>query len=183
MPLQANTLYLGVAALGGCCAAICDLRNRTIPNRLNITILICGILLHCGFEAWHGLLSSVLAALLGGGLFLVLFLMGGMRAGDVKLMTALGAVVGLPHIAVLLLATAAAGGLLAVGVAVFQRRVVRTLFNLAAFFLPPTFARVVLRAKSNSAADLPLYLPYGVAIAAGALTVFGDTAFSLLLGK
>ncbi len=183
MPVQPSAIYMGTAAVGGCVAAVCDLRTRRIPNSCNAVILIAGLALHVAFEGWPGLASALSAALVAFSLFLVFFLAGGMGGGDVKLMAALGAVVGLPHVAVLLLATAASGGLLAVIVVLVRQRTGRTLHNLLLLLQFNGAARVLLAGNGPPSGEAPLYLPYGVAIAAGTILVFACHAYSLFPGK
>ena len=55
-----------------------------------------------------------------------------MGAGDVKLMTAAGSLAGLAHIGHLLLWTALAGGVMAMGLAIYRRQMVTTVRNLYA---------------------------------------------------
>jgi prepilin peptidase CpaA len=183
LPIRASLWFLGTAALAGSAAAICDLRSRRIPNTLNLAIMAVALVVHGALEGWHGVVGSLLAALLAGGLFVVFFLSGGMGAGDVKLMTALGAVVGLANVASLLLATAIAGGLLAIGVAVAQHRLGRTVQNLFRMLRLDAIAQLLGPQPAAGSNDTPLYLPYGVAIAAGAATLFGCSTYSALIGK
>lgn len=83
-------------------AAVCDYRSKKIPNRLTVPGFIAAVLFHCitgSLEAgWSGFGSGLLHALggfgVGFGILLVLWLVGGGGAGDVKLMGAVGAWLG-----------------------------------------------------------------------------------------
>lgn len=83
-------------------AAVCDYRSKKIPNRLTVPGFLAAILFHCvtGFfdAGWSGLGGGLLHALggfgVGFGILLVLWLIGGGGAGDVKLMGAVGAWLG-----------------------------------------------------------------------------------------
>jgi prepilin peptidase CpaA len=178
-----NSVSLASAALCGCAGAVCDLRTRRIPNRLTGAIFLLGIAIHTGLGGWRGLTSSVLGAMVAGGCFLLLFLLGGMGGGDVKLMTALGSVVGLINVSSLLLATALLGGLLALAMAVHRRRVLPTLAKLLGLLRLDGIAGMTAHYGCGDAKDSPLFLPYGVAIAAGAVTIFAITACSAGIGK
>ena len=90
-----------------------DLRSRRIPNALTGAALLAGLLLHAALLGRSAAFSAALAALLAGGLFFLVYSAGGMGAGDVKLMAALGAISGLHALPFVLLATAVSGGLLA----------------------------------------------------------------------
>jgi prepilin peptidase CpaA len=98
-------------------ACVTDLRSRRIPNVLTFGAALAGIGVAGVTAGWSG------AALAGGGwlagiaLFLPLFLLGGMGAGDVKLLGALGAWLGPLAVMWVALYGAIAGGVLAIGVA------------------------------------------------------------------
>ena len=65
--------------------------------------------------------------LLAGGIFYLLFLLGGMGGGDVKLVAAVGAWAGTVQVGSVLIVSAIAGGLLAVCYMVMNRRVCETI--------------------------------------------------------
>ena len=99
-------------------ACISDLRTRKIPNVLTFGATAAAIVTHGITNGLTGIGFSAAGWAVGLALFLPLFLLRGMGAGDVKLLAALGAWVG-PGAAVwLALWSAIAGGVLAVGVAV-----------------------------------------------------------------
>jgi prepilin peptidase CpaA len=109
--------------------------------------------------------------LLGFGAYFVLYLLRAMGAGDVKLMAAVGAIVGPADWFSVFIATAIAGGVLAVVLMVWKGRVWETLQNT--FFIVGEL--VHLRAPFTRRKDLDvknpgaLRMPHGVAIAAGTL--------------
>lgn len=87
-----------------------DLRERRIPNWLCVITFVAGIALH-----WReGLAGAGLAALVYG----ALFLLGGVGAGDAKLMIALGALAGPMPWLLIFAYSAVAGGLHAVALLV-----------------------------------------------------------------
>jgi prepilin peptidase CpaA len=75
-------------------AGITDLRSGRIPNRLTISAMATGFLSHSFFDGLPGMLFSLKGLGLGFGLFLVFYLAGGMGAGDVKLLGAVGSFIG-----------------------------------------------------------------------------------------
>jgi prepilin peptidase CpaA len=77
-------------------ATFTDLRTHQIPNAITVPAAVTGLALNATLSGWHGAVISVEGALLGIGIFLVFFLIGGMGAGDVKLFGAVGSLVG-PH--------------------------------------------------------------------------------------
>ena len=72
-------------------ATFTDLRNRRIPNWLVLPFLVVGIGVSTWQHGWHGLGQSFAGFALGLLLYGILFWMGGMGAGDVKLAAAIGA--------------------------------------------------------------------------------------------
>ena len=74
-------------------------------------------------------------------LFAVMFFMGGMGGGDVKLMAAIAAFAGLAHLPELLLATALAGGVFAVAVAIARGALGDTLRSLFGWLAASTTRR------------------------------------------
>jgi prepilin peptidase CpaA len=102
-------------------ATFTDLRSRRIPNWLVFPFLLVGIVsspwrfdwhgsAH-GF-AWHGVGQCFAGLGLGFLVYGVMFFMGGMGAGDVKLCAAIGAWIGPMQLLVGLLATGIAGGIM-----------------------------------------------------------------------
>lgn len=92
------------------CAAIVDLRSQRIPNRLTFSGIVAALLYYCTFNGIDGIMFSVGGLLAGVGLLLLPYLMGGMGAGDAKLMGSVGAFVGVKGVFIAFLLTAIAGG-------------------------------------------------------------------------
>jgi len=95
-------------------ATICDLRTREIPDWLSIALLVWGLV--AKLAGWIELPWMALAMGFGLGLIATLpfFWLGGLGGGDVKLITALGWVIGPVGLLITLLAMALTGGVLAV---------------------------------------------------------------------
>ena len=91
-----------------------DLAHRRIPNPLLLCTASAALVL-AAMPQGIGLVSSLAAALVAGGAFLPLYLLGQMGAGDIKLMATAGLLVGMPRALALCLSVAMAGGLLALG--------------------------------------------------------------------
>ncbi len=93
-------------------ATFTDLRSRRIPNWLVLPFLLAGIVISVWTQGWHGLGQSLEGALLGLVVYGVLFWMGGMGAGDVKLCAAIGAWVGPQQLILALVITGMVGGVM-----------------------------------------------------------------------
>lgn len=85
----------GLALVAVCIANYTDLRNRLIPNKLTYPLIVVGIAFYLSFGAYHGeffrALFGAFGAALAFGIGYLLYLTGGWAGGDVKLFTALGA--------------------------------------------------------------------------------------------
>lgn len=108
-------------------ATFTDLRSRRIPNWLVFPFLLAGIVsspwrfdwqasAH-GF-GWHGLGQCFAGLGLGLLIYGIMFFIGGMGAGDVKLCAAIGAWIGPMQLIVGLLATSIVGGIMVFGWAI-----------------------------------------------------------------
>jgi prepilin peptidase CpaA len=90
-----------------------DLRSRRIPNWLVLPFLVAGVGVSAWQNGWHGVAQSLEGLALGAVLFGVLFAMGGMGMGDVKLAAAIGAWIGPSQLLLALVLTGLAGGVMA----------------------------------------------------------------------
>lgn len=163
-----SELFYPVAALACAFAgAVFDVRSRRVPNLLTLPAILLGILFHLLTGGWRQMGLAALAGLICGIIFLVFWLAGGMGAGDVKLMTAVGCIAGLPFVAYLLIFTALAGGVMAVGLALWRGRLKETLTNVGALAVHHRFEGLSPHPELNVANAGTLRLPYALAVAAG----------------
>jgi prepilin peptidase CpaA len=75
-------------------AALCDLQSYRIPNFLTVSAIWFGFLVNIILRGWSGFILSIEGLTLGIALFFGLYLMKGMGAGDIKLIGAIGSVLG-----------------------------------------------------------------------------------------
>jgi prepilin peptidase CpaA len=92
---------------------ITDLRSRRIPNWVTFPFLLAGLVVSAWQHGWSGVGSSVMGLLLGALLFGVLWFVGGMGMGDVKLAAAIGAWIGPGQMVTALVMTGIIGGVMA----------------------------------------------------------------------
>jgi prepilin peptidase CpaA len=170
---------LGCASIG----AWYDVKTRRVPNRLTGPAFLLGLALHAGVAGWRGLGSALAAGLIAGAVFLVFYLAGGMGAGDVKLIAAVAAITGLPRVTPLLLLTALAGGVLAVGLALMHGRMKATMLNVGALLVHHTRRGLRPHPDLNLLNSATLRLPYAVAIATGSALTFGMMVLGLTVVK
>ena len=110
-------------------AAIVDLGTRRVPNALTASMAAVGIGLAAASLGRVGLAASLAGSLLGIALMLPGHVLGATGAGDVKLLAAAGAFLGPAATVRAFIATAIAGGAIAVVVAVRRRRARLTVGN------------------------------------------------------
>jgi prepilin peptidase CpaA len=160
-------LHLSVILLSGA-ACVTDLKWRRIPNPMVLTGLCVGLALNAWAGGLRGLGWSFLGAGLGLALFLPFFALGGMGAGDVKLLAAFGALLGPVDLLRVALAAALAGGLLALAAAAWQHRLLatfRAVGGLLTFWVSGGLRPAYEWSLENPAA---LKIPYALPLAAGA---------------
>ena len=148
-------------------ATFMDLRSRRIPNWLVLPFLAAGVAALTWRHGWHGLEHSLAGAGLGLLLFGVLFWMGGMGAGDVKLCAAIGAWIGPGQLVVALVLTGLAGGVMVLGWAVWGG-FLKDLFTGTSDLIFGGKEREGMKLSDS----LRRKLPYAPAIAIGTLISF-----------
>src|SRR5690348_2818418 len=131
MPLATKVLLLMLVIP----AAVYDYRQRRIPNWLVLAGILTGLamnvfLLYDNPSPFTGLAFALEGLGLALLVYFPLYLLRGMGAGDVKLMAAVGAVVGPLLWLWIFFFTAILGGIIAVIVVLQKRRVSHTLQNL-----------------------------------------------------
>jgi prepilin peptidase CpaA len=116
------------------------------------------------------MLSALGAGFICGGIFLIFYLAGGMGAGDVKCIAAVGALAGLTNCASILIFTSIAGGVMGLIVAVARGRLGHVLRNVTAIAGHHRQHGLTPHTEINVANDKLLRLPYALAIAAGSIS-------------
>ena len=111
-------------------ACVSDWRTRRVPNVLTLSAAGGGLLFHFALGGWPAAGWSIAGLVVGTLLFLPMFVLRGMGAGDVKLLAAIGAWLGPGQVAIAALATSIAGGLLAVLVALAHGYLRKALSNI-----------------------------------------------------
>ncbi|MBU8932636.1 MAG: prepilin peptidase [candidate division Zixibacteria bacterium] len=169
MPENANyfgTMAFMAAIIVAALAVYTDLRWRKIPNNLTVPAVAAGIILNILSGGWNGLLFSLTGLVIGIVVFIVPFALRGMGGGDVKLMGALGALLGGYAIVSIAIYTAILGGVLAIVVAVYNHQMGSSLRKVMMLLakLVPFVGRSKEIDKTTS-----LRLPYGLAIGGGTM--------------
>jgi prepilin peptidase CpaA len=163
------TCALAIATVG----AITDLRDAHIPNWLTYTGLLAALVTRSTW-GWHELQSGLAGLALTGGVFLVLFVLGAMGGGDLKLMAAVGAWAGPARSFAILNTAAIAGGVLALGYILYRRQVLVTLLNSFELVRHHVSSGLQPHPWLNVGETTTVRVPYGLAIALGTLVCTGN---------
>lgn len=141
-------------------AAVYDVRFRRIPNWVTVTGVALGLALNAFLFGLPGVWFSLRGLGLAFGVYLVLYIIRAMGAGDVKLMAAVGALVGWQVWFVIFFFTAILGGVMGVILIASRGRIGKTLGNIG-FILtelksgrPAYIKREELDARSPKAVGL-----------------------------
>jgi prepilin peptidase CpaA len=168
---------LALATLLGV-AVYTDLRWRLIPNKVTVPGLLVGLILSGVSQG--GLPLSALAGVIFALVIAIPFMaLGALGGGDAKLLAAVGAFVGPGGLLSVALYGALAGGVLALGGALRRRALIPVLRRSLRLFV---YLISLGRHGERIGLDTPdaHSVPYGVAIAAGALATW---FFPLTLGS
>jgi len=158
-------------------AAVYDVRYRRIPNWLTVSGVLIGLALNAflgrvdlspGIPA---LRFSLVGFAVAFGVYVLLYAIRAMGAGDVKLMAAIGTMVGWEDWFGIFLITAIIGGAMALILVVAKKRLQTTLFNVGVIINEAKSGRPAYLAKEELDVKSPkaLGLPHGAVIAVGTL--------------
>jgi prepilin peptidase CpaA len=170
-----DALFIGAIITFTLVCLVMDVRSRRIPNWLTVPALGLGLLAHTAAGGWQGLQFSILGFATGFAILFVLWLFGGGGGGDVKMMSALGAWLGVTLTVEAFLASAVATVVI-VGVAMFRAAIPRW-FSALGRAGEGTVTRPTASCNPLKAATRPgRIVPYAVPLALGTWAV---VAFAL----
>jgi prepilin peptidase CpaA len=156
--------------------SIFDFRERRIPNFLVFPAALAGLGLNAYLAGMGGLGMGMVGLLVGFFLLILPYAVGGMKAGDVKFLAAIGAFVGAADVVRVLLSALLCYPALAAVVVIREKklgltwlRFRRVLFNFLGVFAPG-LKLYALRLDGLDDPSIPsAATPFGVSIAAGVL--------------
>ena len=160
-----RSVSFAVLSAGLLVATVVDLRSRRIPNVLTGAMAVAGFALAALGFGGISLGAAVLGSLVGLMLMLPGHALGATGAGDVKLMAAVGSLLGPLVVVNAVLFTAVAGGMLAVVVALQRKRLATALASTCRMIAAPADVKQEIAAARVPASRFA----YGPAIAAGSM--------------
>jgi prepilin peptidase CpaA len=155
-------------------AAVIDGWKLKVPNWLTFPMVLSGWIASAVFFGWAGLGWSLLGTAVGLGLLLPAYAIGGMGAGDVKLLAGVGAWVGVSHTFWAFVVSAVVGALIAMGMVLYRRRWRHHQNQFLGILSEILIIRDPNRLSEMAAERKPsmLLLPYGIPIAIGSIAYF-----------
>jgi prepilin peptidase CpaA len=169
-----NIMLLSIVIL----CVITDLHNRKIYNVVIFPGLIAAFISHLVLDGWYAVGYALLGFLVGLSILLIPYLLGGMGAGDVKLLALIGAIKGIAFVLNTAVYMALIGALIAVFVLLCRKGMVRRLITCFYFIYGLRYG--VKLPLNIYRGGLSATYPYGVAIAGGAIMSYLVTDWSLL---
>jgi prepilin peptidase CpaA len=124
-----------VVAIAATIAGVVDVRSFRVPNALTVPLLLSGVLFHGVVNGLAGLQMVFFGLLFGFGVIFLLYLIGAIGAGDVKLMAAVGAWLGMPATLYVFVVAALATGLYSVAILLREGGLRRAFIVLQIAFL------------------------------------------------
>lgn len=155
-------------------AAYIDGKELRVPNWITFPMVLSGLAANTWMHGWAGLSSALIGMCVGLLTLLPLYSVGGMGAGDVKLMAGIGAWLGGWVTVYAFVVSAVIGGLMAIVMAVSSGKLRKHYENF--FMIMFEFKQVknprelsVIAAERKSSM---LLLPYGIPICIGSIGYF-----------
>jgi len=160
-------------------AGVYDMLYRRIPNWLTIGGVVAGLALNTFiYRGWPGFHMSLLGAGVGFAAYFIPYKLRAMGAGDVKLMAAIGALVGARDWFGIFVITAIVGGFAGLTLVAMRGRVKRTLWNVGFILSEMKHGRpaYVSREELDVRNPKSIGLPHGAMIALGTIVFLGLSA-------
>jgi prepilin peptidase CpaA len=155
-------------------AAVIDGWKLKVPNWITFPMIASGWIASTAMFGWAGLGWSLVGTAVGLALLIPAYAIGGMGAGDVKLLAGVGAWVGATHTFWAFLVSAIAGGVIALGMVIYRRSWRHHYSQFWMIFSEILVVRDATRLAATAAErkSTMLLLPYGIPIAIGTIGYF-----------
>ncbi|NLX94659.1 MAG: prepilin peptidase [Rhodopirellula sp.] len=162
-------------------AAVIDGWKLKVPNWITFPMILSGWVASTAMFGFSGLAWSLVGTAVGLALLMPAYAIGGMGAGDVKLLAGVGAWVGAAHTFWAFLISAVVGGIIAMIMVLYRRKwrhhrlqfwaILTEIFTIR----DPNELSAIAANRKNTM----LLLPYGIPIAIGTIGYFAATGMLL----
>lgn len=169
-----NNWHVKLVCLVLIVAAYIDGKQLRVPNWLTFPMVLSGLVFNVSVDGWTGLGNGLLGMIVGLACLLPLYAVGGMGAGDVKLMAGIGAWLGWEVTFYGFCVSTVVGAVMAVLMVLYKRDVTRHYAQLLVILTewmhiknPKELSRLAAERKPSM-----LLLPYGIPICIGCIGYF-----------
>lgn len=173
VPAQIVALQQSILLLLVLVAALTDVWKGLIYNWLTLPVILIGLVLATYQGGWAGTAASIFGVFIGGGLLFIPFIFGAMGGGDVKLMAAIGALMGPYFTLETLVVSILAGGCMGLVLMIARGKLLPTLKwytgCLKAFFMVISYKGTAFSLPKSPEVGTA---PFGVSILIGAAVAF-----------
>jgi len=146
-----------------------DLKERRILNIVVLPAILIALLFHLAQGGFAGAIFWGKGTLAGLALLFIPFALGGLGAGDVKLLGVVGAFKGAGFVLMAFLYAAILGGIFALFLLIKKKRLKKTLCHIGNAFKVFCLSRFRIFNLAHLEQERIIAIPYGVAIALGAI--------------
>lgn len=148
-----------------------DARKGIIPNILTFSFMIVGILYHLINNGVSGLIFSLFGLIVGFVVLFILYVIGAVGAGDVKLFCAIGAISGVEFLLYSCMYSIIYAGIIGIIIIIIKKEVIKRLFSTADYIF-----NILLignfKEKNNFNKNQSLRFPFMYAVMPGVLTSY-----------
>lgn len=148
-----------------------DVRYSKIPNWLNVSGFFIGIIYHSILNQLDGFIHSILGALVGGGILLILYIFKAIGAGDVKLFAAIGAISGVLFTLYTIMYSIIYAGIIGIIILLFTRTFLVNM-TLAGLHLIESIRKKSLTPLEEFKENVANRFPFIYAVVPGVLTTY-----------
>ncbi len=155
-------------------AAYIDGKELRVPNWITFPMVLSGLIYSTWVGGWAGLGNGLIGMDVGLACLLPLYAVGGMGAGDVKLMAGIGAWLGAAVTFYAFVVTVVVGAIMAVCMVLYKRSFAKHYASFLMLWMewfevknPKELSKIAAERKSSM-----FLLPYGIPICIGSLIYF-----------
>ena len=155
-------------------AAWIDGKQLRVPNWLTFSLVLSGLVYCTWVGGWSGFGGGLLGMVVGLACLLPLYAVGGMGAGDVKLMAGIGAWLGAAVTFYAFCVTVVVGAVIALAMVLYKNRFHEHYANFVMLWMewftirnPQELSKIAAERKSTM-----FLLPYGIPICIGSIAYF-----------
>ncbi|KOP66777.1 peptidase A24 [Bacillus sp. FJAT-18019] len=147
-----------------------DLRSMRIPNALTVSAMLSGLIYHSIVNGWEGLFFSLKGLCAGFLLLLLMYFIGAVGAGDVKLFGGIGALTGLWFTVQGIMYSVLFAGVIGLLILLWRREAIKRLRKLAGSIVGVFIFKSGLPWRNHQ--EEHLRFPFMIAVLPGVISTY-----------